>query len=177
MSQITGERRYSFNLSDGQLTLWQRCHARNGRHDFVTGSTVAGPNVFLDCTAEQAHADIGPHQRWAVGILYDNIRTDGALNVQNRGNMGTGHGWAGANHVFWNCKASQIICERPPTANNWAIGCIATKHHGNGTWQSLGQHIQPPSLYRAQLAERKGKQAGPVRSSRGPGLDQYPNSR
>lgn len=157
ISQITGGRRYSFDLGRGELTLWQRCHARGGRHDFVTGATVAGPSAFVDCTAEQARADAGPHHRWAVGILYDNIKTDGALNVRDRGNSGTGHGWAGANQVFWNCTAAEIICERPPTADNWVIGCSAASHKGNGHWESLGQPVQPASLYRAQLATRLGK--------------------
>jgi hypothetical protein len=156
ISQITGRRRYSFDLEGGELTLWQRCHARNGRHDFVTGATVCGPSVFLECTAELTHADAGPHHRWAVGILYDNVRTDGALNVRNRGNLGSGHGWAGANQVFWNCTAREIICQRPPTAKNWAIGCITGKHSGDGTWESLGKPVQPTSLYREQLAKRLG---------------------
>jgi hypothetical protein len=156
VSQITGGRRYSFNINGGQLILVQRCHARNGRHDFVTGAKVAGPNVYLDCTAEKTHSDAGPHHRWAVGVLYDNVSTDGDLNVQNRGNMGTGHGWAGANHVFWNCEARKIICQRPPTANNWAIGCLTEKHAGDGTWESIGIPALPGSLYRAQLAERLG---------------------
>jgi hypothetical protein len=156
VSELIGGRRYSF-LIDGQLSLVEHCHARNGRHDFVTGSTVVGPNVFVDCKAEKAHADSGPHHRWAVGVLYDNVQTSGDLNVRDRGNLGSGHGWAGANHVFWNCTAAQIICERPPTANNWAIGCVAGKHHGNGTWESLGKHVQPASLYRAQVAERRAR--------------------
>lgn len=157
ISQITGSRRYSFNLGTSQLTLWQRCHARNGRHDFVTGATVAGPHVFLDCTAEKAHSDAGPHHRWAVGVLYDNVHTDGALNVRNRGNSGTGHGWAGANHVFWNCTAAQVTCAAPPGAHNWAVGCVARRRQGNGTWESFGRPVQPVSLYRAQLAQRLGR--------------------
>ncbi len=156
ISQISGGRRYSFDLDGGELTLWQRCFARNGRHDFVTGSLVAGPSAFVDCTAEQAHADAGPHHRWAVGILYDNVKTDGGLNARNRGNSGTGHGWAGANQVFWNCTAGEMICENPPTADNWAIGCTAKTHRGNGRWESVGEPVTPSSLYRAQLAARLG---------------------
>jgi hypothetical protein len=156
ISKIEGERRYSFNL-DGQLCLVEHCRARNGRHDYVTGSTVEGPNAFVDCTAEMAHADIGPHQRWAVGILYDNVVTDGEINVRNRGNRGSGQGWAGANHVLWNCRAAAITCEKPPTAHNWAIGCIAEKREGNGEFESFGRPVQPVSLYRAQHAERYGK--------------------
>jgi hypothetical protein len=152
VSKITGGRRYSFAL-DGQLTLVQHCSARGGRHDFVMHALAAGPNVFLDCVAENCHADSGPHHRWSAGVLYDNV-TAGELNVRNRGNAGTGHGWAGANQVLWNCTAKSIICEQPPTAQNWAIGCDASKHSGNGYWESFGQHIQPRSLYLAQLRER-----------------------
>ncbi len=156
ISQIEGGRRYSFNL-DGQLCLVERCRARNGRHDYVTGATVAGPNAFVECIAEKAHADAGPHQRWAVGILYDNVATDGEINVRNRGNLGSGHGWAGANHVLWNCKAAALDCEKPPTAHNWAVGCVAGKRSGNGEFESFGRPVQPVSLYRAQHAERYGK--------------------
>ena len=95
ISIITGGRRYSFNC-DGQLNLFRNCTARNGRHDFVTGGRVCGPNVFVYCNATLTHADIGPHHRWATGTLYDNVTSDGAINAQDRGNWGTGHGWSGA---------------------------------------------------------------------------------
>ncbi len=162
VSQIIGGRRYSFAV-DGQLTLVQHCYARNGRHDFVMHALAAGPNVFFDCVAEEAHADSGPHHRWSAGVLYDNVRItpprvhkrgDGGLNIRNRGNSGTGHGWAGANQVAWNCRAAQMIVEQPPTAQNWAIGCIADEHTGNGYWDSYGQPVQPQSLYLAQLHDR-----------------------
>ncbi len=92
-------------------------------------------------------------------MLYDNVSTDGDLNVRDRGNMGSGHGWSGANHVLWNCVAKEIICQRPPTANNWAIGCVVEKHEGNATWESRDKHVLPRSLYLEQLAEReKGMQ-------------------
>src|SRR5207248_359633 len=44
VSQITGGRRYTWNVDDSQMVLFQRCTAMNGRHDFVEGSTVPGPN-------------------------------------------------------------------------------------------------------------------------------------
>ena len=163
ISQITGGRRYSFAL-DGELALVQHCYARNGRHDFVMHSLAAGPNVFFDCIAEQAHADSGPHHRWSVGVLYDNVRVSPAtnerrksgigLNIRNRGNSGTGHGWAGANQVAWNCQAWEMIIEQPPTAQNWAIGCTAASHSGNAYWESVGKPVEPQSLYQAQLKER-----------------------
>lgn len=154
ISKIEGGRRYSFAL-DGELTLVQRCQTRNGRHDFVMHALAAGPNVFLDCIATSTHADSGPHHRWSAGVLYDNV-TCGELNVRDRGGSGTGHGWAGANQVLWNCTANKIICEQPPTAQNWAIGCVVKAHSGNAYWESLGRHVSPRSLYEVQLHERLG---------------------
>jgi hypothetical protein len=165
ISQITGGRRYSFAL-DGQLTLVQHCYARNGRHDFVMHATSAGPNVFFDCRAEEVHADTGPHHRWSVGVLYDNVvilppksgakKGEGGINIRDRGAMGSGHGWAGANQVVWNSRAAEMIIQQPPTAQNWAIGCFAEAHSGNAYWESFGQRVQPASLYLAQLKERVG---------------------
>ena len=165
VSQISGGRRYSFAL-DGELTLVEHCYARNGRHDFVMHSLAAGPNVFFDCLAEEVHADSGPHHRWSAGVLYDNVRVvpprqnakrdDGGLNIRNRGNSGTGHGWAGANQVAWNSSAAEMIVEQPPTAQNWAIGCIAGRHAGDGYWESFGRPVAPQSLFVAQLKDRLG---------------------
>ena len=164
VSQITGGRRYSFAL-DGELTLVQHCYSRNGRHDFVMHALATGPNVFFDCLAEKSHADSGPHHRWSVGVLYDNVRVLGAagakssggqLNIRNRGNLGTGHGWAGANQVAWNCVAEAMTVEQPPTAQNWAIGCVAKSCLGDGYWDSYGHPVQPQSLYLSQLHERLG---------------------
>ncbi len=123
VSQHTGGRKYSFG-ANGQFGLFLRCYARNGRHDFVLGARVAGPNVFLDCLAEEASSASEPHHRYGTGCLWDNVRLRGDAELQavNRGDSGTGHGWAGANNVFWNCEASAILVMKPPTAQNWAIG-------------------------------------------------------
>lgn len=103
---ITGGLRYSFN-NIGQQNLFMNCQSTEGRHDYVTGSQVCGPNVFYNCTASQTYSDIGPHHRWASGTLYDNIITDGSINVQDRGQMGSGHGWAGVTQVLWNCRVGK----------------------------------------------------------------------
>jgi hypothetical protein len=156
VSRIAGGRRYSFS-SGGQQALFLRCYARKGRHDFVMHARVPGPNAFVDCRADNAYSDSGPHHRWATGTLYDNVVVNGnSLNVRDRGPSGTGHGWAGAQQVFWNCRAYGIICQSPPTALNWAIGCVARKRSGDGWWASFGQPVEPGSLYRAQLRERLG---------------------
>ena len=52
VSKIEGGRRYPFNVTNGLGNLFQRCYSRDGRHSFVTGSKVTGPNVWLDCLAE-----------------------------------------------------------------------------------------------------------------------------
>lgn len=166
VSQITGGRRYSFSAG-GQYVLVQRCYTRNGRHDFVNGPNDIGPSVYLDCLAEKTHADIGPHHRWACGQLYDNVK-GGQIHVQDRGGMGSGHGWAGNAQVFWNCEAASLICQKPGifSAQNWAIGCVGRKGKPalpgrlDGCWQSFGQHVAPRSLYLAQLKERLDRAGG-----------------
>lgn len=156
VSVITGSRRYSFSVA-GQLCLVEHCSSDGSRHDFVVGARVGGPNVFLDCVATNAYATSEPHHRWSVGGLYDNVQADIAL--QDRQYYGTGHGWSGANYVAWNCEGT-LVCQKPPGAQNWAIGQVGRKLPGafapreDGYWESLGRHVEPRSLYRAQLAER-----------------------
>lgn len=161
VSLIDGSRRYSFKI-EGALNLYESNEAENGRHDFVTGGRVAGPNVFLRSRATKTHNDSGPHLRWATGTLYDNI-VAGELNVQDRGDSGkSGHGWTGAQHVFWNSRAGSMICENPPTAQNFSFGFVGDRksgNFGNGrkscNWQSQGKPMAVDSLYEYQLAERK----------------------
>lgn len=124
VSAITGGRRYGYHLQ-GQFALIQRSYARNGRHDFVLGATVAGPNAFVDSKAELCHSFSEPHQRWATGCLYDNCSVSGqfaCLSIANRGAFGTGHGWSGAQMVLWNCQSPISIVMQPPTAQNFSIG-------------------------------------------------------
>ncbi len=161
-SVITGGRRYSFNIG-GQMCLVMNCETTEGRHDYVTGARVCGPNVFYNCKASNTHADIGPHHRWSVGTLYDNITTDGEINVQDRGNYGTGHGWSGANQVLWNCKAKTVAVQNPwVSAKNYCIGLIGQQVPGrfndkpNGEWEGLNQPgLIPQSLYLAQKSQTK----------------------
>ncbi len=166
-SQTTGSRKYSFDIeSNSSNNLFQRCMTWGGRHDYVTGSRVPGPNVFLDCFSDNTQSDIGPHHRWATGLLFDNVY-GGQIRVRNRGASGTGHGWAGAQAMFWNCQSykSDFLVESPPTARNWAVGAVGvTQGVGedpshNGYWESWGAHVPLRSLYLQQLRERLGEQA------------------
>lgn len=84
------------------------------------GARVAGPNAFVFCTTgKNSYASSEPHHRWSVAGLFDNVEAPIAL--QNRLNMGSGHGWSGANYVAWNCRGS-MICQQPPTAQNYCFG-------------------------------------------------------
>jgi len=183
VSQVEGGRRYAFSIG-GQLVLVRDCYARRARHAFVIGpALVPGPNVFLDCVGEETYSTSEPHQRWSVGALWDNVSIDGPrawLQAINRGWMGTGHGWAGAQMLFWNCSAAVIAVERPPTGQNFAVGlrrrfdrpgtaeqaarnmndtsgthfAVSAPFVGDGYQESPDAPVTPRSLYLAQLAER-----------------------
>ena len=161
-SIITGGRRYSF-CNNGQLNLFMNCHTTEGRHDYVTGARVCGPNVFYNCTAKNTHADIGPHHRWSTGTLYDNILTDGEINVQDRGNYGSGHGWVGVTQILWNCTVKRAAVQSPyVNGKNFCIGLKGAKAPGrfkdrpDGEWEGQNQEgLTPGSLYEAQLKARK----------------------
>jgi hypothetical protein len=161
-SIITGGRRYSFN-NTGQMNLFMNCHTTEGRHDFVTGARTRGPNVFYNCMAKNTHADIGPHHRWGMGTLYDNITTDGEINIQDRGNYGSGHGWAGVNQILWNCTVKRATVQTPyVNGKNYCIGLKGEKAAGrfkdrpDGEWEGQNKEgLQPVSLYIAQLNARK----------------------
>jgi unsaturated chondroitin disaccharide hydrolase len=102
-----------------------------------------------------------------MGTLYDLIVTDGEINVQDRDNSGSGHGWSGVNQVFWNCRGAASICQSPWTSGkNFNIGFQGAKKSGqwqpnrpDGVWE--GQNVKglfPESLYEAQMTDRSGSQ-------------------
>lgn len=164
VSQITGSRRYSYDLS-GELGFVTNAQADEGRHDFVNNSTrPPGPNVFHQSTATNANSDSGPHQRWATGTLFDNITVQGnAINARNRGSFGTAHGWSGANMVVWNSTADSFRIQNPPTAQNWLIGSTGTivedttfGPQPSGNYDSHGTPVTAggtTSLYDAQASD------------------------
>lgn len=203
VSIITGGRRYAYSVW-GQMCLFQRCYSSHHRHEFVLGASVAGPNAFVDGLGDMTFASSEPHQRWAAGCLYDNITIkgpDGSLLSVNRGWYGSGHGWSGAQIVFWNCSAPVIMVMQPPTAQNFAIGSnglindkwtqkgrMNTIKAINGVSQSsfqdkglvsvgdgwielADQTVHPKSLYYQQLKDRLGMAAVQNIMSRNLSLD------
>jgi hypothetical protein len=180
-SIITGSRRYSFNC-EGQLNLFKNCYTTEGRHDYVTGARVCGPNVFTQCSSRNTHADTGPHHRWASGTLFDLIDTDGQINVQDRGDYGTGHGWAGVTQVVWNCKASAVAVQSPwVSGKNYCIGLTGNKVAGrfsdrpDGFWEGLNKAgLTPVSLYEAQVNDKLLTAVNPEEIGK-PWLKIFPN--
>jgi hypothetical protein len=136
----------------------------------ATGAGVAGPIVVLNCTF-LGNGRSEAHQRWSTGMLYDNCRApDGGFEMRNRGEMGSGHGWAMGWGVFWNCVGKNFLVQNPPGSVNWMIGCVgpstaAPRPFGSGAnlpggiEDSVGKPVAPRSLYLTQLADRLGPQA------------------
>jgi len=151
------------------MILMRDLSSDQGRHDFIINSRSQGPNVFYNGSATNALNDTGPHQRWSTGALFDNITVQGdEINFRNRGNFGSGHGWAGANMVAWNCVADGYIVQSPPTtAQNWLIGSqgaiIDEDRFGpqpDAIIDSHGTPVATTSLYLKQLADRTARPNG-----------------
>ncbi|MFB4283959.1 hypothetical protein ACBJ59_52330 [Nonomuraea sp. MTCD27] len=170
VSIVTGSRRYNFNTYVySQQVLFRDCYAYKARHAFVSNghSTVSGV-VFLRGTSEYALNSSEGHRRWSQGLLFDGHKDvdphyDYTLGLYNRGRYGTSHGWSAAHSVAWNCDVatSRLIVQKPPTAQNYAIGCHGTIT-GDGPFQQPAGYIEganqpgllPPSLYEAQFLDR-----------------------
>jgi len=105
---------------------------------------------------------MGPHHRWSMGTLYDNITTDGEINVQDRGNWGSGHGWAGVTQIIWNCTVKRAAIQSPWASGlNYCIGLKGEKYEGRlkgrpeAEWEGQNKDgLEPVSLYQAQLKAR-----------------------
>jgi hypothetical protein len=144
----------------------------NNMFFFGTSSATQGPNVLRNGTF-QGNNSIQPHQRWATGLLVENTTisaisgsSQGTVAFQDRGDDGTGQGWAIGWGVVWNVTASSFTIQKPPGSQNWCIGCIGqqltTKAPGGtttltqGAIDSSGTYVFPTSLYQAQLTQRLG---------------------
>jgi hypothetical protein len=156
---------------NGSQVLMDRCSVTGDNIWYIgMGAGVAGPVVALNCTF-QGNGAAESHQRWSTGLLYDNCRApEGELEMRNRGEMGSGHGWTMGWGVLWNCEAKHFIVQNPPGSANWLIGSSgeaerAPRPFGKAPLlepsivDSPGHAVHPQSLYLAQLAERLGPQA------------------
>lgn len=159
--------------SAAAMCLFQRCTSDGGYyHIMVTQAGTPGPDVFLNFTCTGTHYNGGPHQRWAAGALHDNINMAADslggytpyLAINNRGNDGSGQGWAAGFSIMYNCQVPQFQLEQPATTTNeynWTIGGIgsADNYSDKGIYDTLGTIVSPRSLYLEQLKERLGPAA------------------
>ncbi len=140
---------------------------------FSTSSETQGPIVLRNGTFA-GNTNIEPHQRWATGVLVEDTTvsaisasdTAGQINFWDRGDYGTGQGWAVGWGVVWNSTASAFTMQQPPGSQNWCIGCageqLITSAPGGstnlsqGVIDSSGAYVYPVSLYQAQLTQRLG---------------------
>ena len=150
----------------GTQLLFDRCTSQgNNLFYFITGPRVSGPIVVKDCVFK-GDGHVQPHARWATGLLVENTQVPGGgIDLMNRGEMGSGHGWTIGWAVAWNCSAKASIIQNPPGCANWAIGCSWERMKrarpfdkepllAEGIYDSHGTRVQPESLYLAQLKER-----------------------
>lgn len=160
---------------NGSQILFDRCTG-SGDSTFyiVTQAGEQGPVVALNCRF-LGNGAIEPHQRWSTGLLVDNCEVPGGgINLMNRGEMGSGHGWPIGWSVVWNSSAQRLGMNQPPGSYIWSIGNRGEQtdpafpiFDGGppraplppATVDSPGKPVQPQSLYLAQLKERLGEAA------------------
>ncbi|KAG0095042.1 hypothetical protein BGZ93_006419 [Podila epicladia] len=162
----------AFQLS-GQFVLIKNSLSQGSFHFFVDISHVMGPNVVHRAQAinvakpyqpmpmDFAPGDVGPHTKFCTGILFDQVATDGAILIVNRGSMGSGQGLSGANSVVWNSRAREgILTHRARGFQNFVIGSEDYVAEDRMPWSShgwkehVGAEVLPGSLYLRQLADR-----------------------
>jgi hypothetical protein len=139
-----GYRRQSF-VVDGQQVLVHRAWSEQGTNDFASGLLAAGPNVFLDCTAERSLGASGSFEGWASGILYERVHVPTKLQLLLDFSRAQGAGWTAANSVVWNSTAQSIEVLGPPEAPNFAVS-------------------SSDPLYESQLAARTGAKLEPAQT-------------
>lgn len=162
-----------FALRGTQLLVLRCGSVGNDLFYVITGARNQGPNVVLE-SRFIGDGHVQPHQRWATGLLIDNVEVpQGGIDMMNRGEMGSGHGWTMAWGVVWNSLAATLVIQNPPGAANWAIGTsgreltapmkiigVRGRDLGpdlrQGFIESPNHRVRPESLYREQLVERLG---------------------
>ena len=170
-SIVHGGRRYNFDVTEGQLILFEGNRATFARHSFIgNGESIDSGIVFYNNISENAFTSSEAHRKWGTGFLFDNhietgLSNDRRIHIGNRGSYGTAHGWACANCVVWNADmgGSTVVVEKPPTAQNYAIGVSGVVTQRGPFTNNTGAYIEgansdglsPQSLYLRQLEDRQ----------------------
>lgn len=121
VSEVGGYRREAFAVF-GQQVLVARCEADEAWNAFAVGHATAGPVVFFDCRATRAVGPAGAVESWSAGVLYENVRIEGAALMLTRDDARTqGAGWTAANALAWNCAATAVVVEGVSDAPNQRV--------------------------------------------------------
>ncbi|TWU21342.1 hypothetical protein [Bythopirellula polymerisocia] len=167
VSEITGGRRYAFNIN-GSLSLMQNLEVDSARRAFINNSTFngfnRGPNVFFNGVSTDGFVRSGPHANYSTGALYDNLHDDSGFEAR-RASDPISHGWRGGHTVIWNSESPEFQITSPPGSNNYLIGATgdSSSPDPNGAViDSFGQRIEfndlenpLDSLYFAQRLENE----------------------
>jgi hypothetical protein len=164
---------FDFSIN-GTEVLLDRCTGTGNQTFYVaTQERQQGPVVVLHGLFH-GNGNLEPHQRWSTGLLVDSTAVpESGIHLQNRGTMGSGHGWTIGWSVSWNNTADNFVIQQAPGTLNWSIGDVGKQvqipmpQSGGtkgaplpfGQIDSPGKHVLPASLYLEQLKERLGAQA------------------
>lgn len=165
---------FVFSVAGTQVLVQRVSGTADNTWYYATQARTQGPNVILK-SVFHGNGHIQPHQRWSTGLLVDNCAVpDGGIDLQSRGEMGSGHGWPIAWGVIWNSEAKSFIVQSPPGTANWSIGNRGPEDLApmpvfdhqtpgaplpQGIIESPNHPVSPASLYLQQLRERLGIQA------------------
>jgi hypothetical protein len=166
---------FDFDIGGTQVLVDRATGTGDNVFYFATGPRQQGPVVILN-SIFHGNGNLEPHRNWSTGLLVDNCSVpDSGIHLVNRGNMGTGQGWAMGWGVVWNSTAGNFVIQQAPGTITWAMGNRGPlksegvpdgnggRVHGtplpSGIIESQGKHVTPRSLYLSQLAERLGPDA------------------
>lgn len=149
----------NFTTGYSDCILFHRLTTTRGGFEFATSSHNSGPIVFCESQVPNGFAASEPHQASNAGLLYDASQFGQSVSVQYNS-----HGWTAFNALAWNSESTSTFnYERPATVHQWLQGCSAAtiwnpaSNGSNPEVLSWGTHLEPGCLYRAQLADRVGK--------------------
>ena len=175
VTQTASAQFMEYYINAGQQVLMDNVSdVADNNYFYSTSSTTQGPNVLRNSNF-YGNLSVEPHQRWATGLLVENtnmfanaagFNQQGYISIRDRGDYGTGQGWAIGWGVVWNSTAASFTIQQPPGAQNWCIGCVGsqqtipapglTANEPQGAIDAPGNYVFPASLYQAQLTQRVG---------------------
>jgi hypothetical protein len=165
---------FVFSIAGTQVLLQRVNGTADNTWYYATQARTQGLNVILDGVFH-GNGHVQPHQRWSTGLLIDNCEAlGGGIDLESRGEMGSGHGWPIGWGVIWNSRAKSFVVQSPPGTANWSIGNVGQEEQlpmpvfdnqpkgpllPQGIIESPNQPVAPKSLYLQQLRDRLGPQA------------------